>query len=413
MTALPDRGWSRDDIDAQLARFEAADPEFHKTKMSLGIFYGSDEIQQVLHAAHNRFAHNNNLVVYMRPGTQQMENELLAIALELLGGPAGAIATMSSGGTESVFNALFAAKRWAAEAKPHVTAPEIVAPYSAHPAISKAALYLGLTVRKAPQRPDLRGDVDAVGALVGPNTIALVASAPDWTYGYYDDVEAFGRIAVEHDLWLHVDACVGGFIAPFAKALGEDIPPWDFSVPGVRSISADLHKWAYALKPASIVAYRDFGTFFPAMVHLDDWPMADYATPGFTGSRSAGPVAAAWAVMHHLGRDGYERLTRQVLDGKRIYAERLAAVPGVVVTEPGLVQIGFRHESLTLETLVGGMADRGWGHYVCIEPPMAMLFMDPTSLDVVDEYIADLTDLVERGLAGDCSTSFAGFYGGR
>jgi glutamate/tyrosine decarboxylase-like PLP-dependent enzyme len=164
---------------------------------------------------------------------------------------------MSASGTEGTFNALHAARTRARALRPDITSPEVVAPYSAHAAVSKTARYLDLTVRRAPHGADLHCDPAAIESLIGPNTIAIAASAPDWPYGYFDDIPALGRLAQQHDLWLHVDASVGGFISPFVAANGEHVPPWDFSVPGVSTIAAGLGTWGYGMKPTSVLAWRE------------------------------------------------------------------------------------------------------------------------------------------------------------
>lgn len=397
MKSLPREGWSRDQIDRRLSSFVDIDPPRDRARLSIGVHYVSDEIQSVLHRAHNLFS-PHNAALSPRPGTREMQDEVIAIATELLsGGRTGVVTTMSGSGTESGFNACYAARQWARATKPHVARPELVTPASAHPALSKIADYLDLTIRRAPLTADLRCDVAAVEALIGPNTIGIVASAPDWPYGYYDDIPALGRLAIEHDLWLHVDATVGGFIAPFAAAAGEEVPPWDLSVPGVASVAADLGTWAYGMKSASVVAWSDVAHQQYASAPVDDWPIRPYATPGFAGSRSAGPVAAAWAVLHHLGHDGYVLLAHHLMDGKRIYAERLAALPGIEVIEPGFVNINFRHATLTVDAIVAGMAQRGWVHYTCVEPQLVSLYLDASAVDVVDDYVADLADVVRTG----------------
>lgn len=395
MKSLPRVGWTRDQIDRQLLTFHDSDPPLRKTSMSVGVHYVSDEIQSVLQRAHNLFAHQTDMVLLSRAGAREMEQELLAMCSEILsGGTAGVVTTMSSSGTETTFNALHAARSRARILRPDITAPEVVAPFSAHAAVSKAARYLDLTVRRAPHGADLRCDPAAVEALIGPNTIAIAASAPDWPYGYFDDIPALGRLALDHDLWLHVDASVGGFIAPFVAANGEPVPAWDFSVPGVATIAAGLGTWGYSMKPTSVLAWRDSSLVQHSVVAVDDWPVRSYATVGFSGTRPAGPVAAAWAVMHHLGLDGYRLLAEHLVDSKRLYAERLAALPGLRLLEPGLVNLNFRHATIPVETIVEGMSRRGWSHFTCEHPPMVTLYLDAASVDVLDEYVSDLASVL-------------------
>lgn len=395
MRSLPRMGWTRDQIDRQLLTFHDSDPPRKKSSMSVGVHYVSDEIQSVLQRAHNLFAHQSDMVLLSLAGAREMEQELLSICSEVLsGGTRGVVTTMSASGTEATFNALYAARTRARALRPHVTAPEVIAPFSAHAAVSKVCRYLDLVVRRAPQGADLRTDPAAIEALIGPNTIAIVASAPDWPYGYFDDIPAFGRLAIEHDLWLHVDACVGGFIAPFAAAAGEPVPAWDFSVPGVSTIAAGLGTWGYGMKPTSVLAWRDSSLVQHSVVAVDDWPIDSYATVGFSGTRAAGPVAAAWAVMHHLGVDGYRLLAQHLLDSRRLYAARLAALPGIRLLEPGLVNLNFSHATMPVRAIVDGMAQHGWSHFTCDRPPTVTLYIDAASVDVLDDYVADLASVL-------------------
>jgi sphinganine-1-phosphate aldolase len=279
-------------------------------------------------------------------------------------------------------------------AKPHIERPEVLAPFSVHNVLTKAARYLDLTVVRAPLRDDLHADLDALESLIGPSTIAIMGSAPNLAFGYFDDIPQLGRLAIENDLWLHIDATIGGFLAPFMAANGEYVPPWDFAVPGVRSMSASFDKWAYAMKPAAVVAWRDLETKQHSLVTTDDWPLEPVTSTGIGGGRSGGPVAAAWAVFHHLGREGYRTLASHLTEGQREYARRLAAVPGITVVEPGCTVLNFVHESLPPDAILLAMHQRGWRQFACKTPPMVTLNFDAASVDVMEEYMGDLCDVI-------------------
>jgi sphinganine-1-phosphate aldolase len=397
MRSLPDHGEPIDRIERRLDGFLDLDPHRRHVALSLGIHYVSDEIQDVLRRAHNRFAHHDNYFVYMRPGSHAIERDVLAIAEELLGGGDSRVtADFCASGTEATVNALFAARQWARATKPHIRRPEVVAPFSAHNVLTKAATYLDLTVVRAPLRDDLHADLDALEGLIGPDTIAIMGSAPNLAFGYYDDIPRLGRLALEHDLWLHIDATIGGFLAPFVTANGEHVPQWDFSVPGVRSMSAAFDKWAYAMKPAAVVAWRDLETKQHALVTTDDWPLESATSTGIGGGRSGGPVAAVWAVFHHLGREGYQLLASHLTEGQREYARRLADIPGITVIEPGFTVLNFVHETLSPDSIILAMHQRGWRHFACKAPPMVTLNFDAASIDVMDEYVSDLTAVVRE-----------------
>ena len=210
-------------------------------------------------------------------------------------------------------------------------AANIVMPVSAHPAFDKAALLMDLEVRRLPVGPDLRADPAAMEAACDADTILLVGSAPSFPYGVVDDIPALGEVAARRGVPLHVDACVGGWIANFARDLGEDFPPFDFAVPAVASLSADLHKFGFCPKPASTVFFRDTTRSAAAGFDMDVWPNGRFATNTFVGTRPGGAVAAAWAVLNFLGRDGYRDITRRLLEMRRAYEAGVAAIDGLAV----------------------------------------------------------------------------------
>ena len=257
------------------------------------------------------------------------------MALELLGAPPGAVCTLSSGGTESNFLAVMTARNWARVHRPAVAAPEIVMPYTAHPTLNKAAGYLGLKVVRVPVGPDYRADVPAMEAAVGPNTVMLVGSAPPYSHGRIDPVAALGELALRRELWLHVDACVGGFLAPFLRKLGRALPEFDLAVPGVTSISADLHKFGYCLLGASTFSLRDASLRAHQQFDFDEWPYGPYRSVTFAGSRPSSPVAAAWAVLRLLGEDGYLEIARSILRTTELFVEGVRGIDGLsVLFEP-------------------------------------------------------------------------------
>lgn len=402
--ALPKKGTSRDWISAHMDELLAMDPADKYARMSIYSMKGSQDVQDVLLQAFSRVFWKNNLVAIMMPGTQQIEDELLSMCANLLsGGTKGVVTNITSGGTESIFCAIHAAREWARERKPHITKPEFVVPFSAHATLGKAGQYLDVKITRVPVGADFRADISQIKAAIGPNTIGLYASAPNWPYGTYDRVSEFGRVAEERDLWLHVDACVGGFMAPFATKLGYNIPDWDFSVPGVTSISADLHKYAYAMKPASIIAWREQALQKYHYVKISDWPTMEYSAQGFVGSRSAGPVAAAWAVMHFLGEDGYLDYTRRTMETKKRLADGIEAL-GLKVVDNDLCILCYMsgdEQKLPVMTVLAGMTKLGWVHFGTTQPPMIQLILDPVPDQYVEAYLTDLGDVVKKVRAGE------------
>jgi len=401
---LPKKGAVPSDILRHMDDLLAKDPKDKFASMSIYSMKGSAEVQSILLDAFAKVFSKNNLVTVLMPGTQQIEDELLSMCANLLsGGKEGVVTNITSGGTESIFCAINAARQWARETKPHIKEPEFVVPYSAHATLGKAGHYLDVKIKRVPVGADYRADIEAIKGAITENTIGLYASAPNWPYGTYDRVEEFGQVALEHDLWLHVDACVGGFMAPFASKLGYDIPAWDFSVPGVTSISADLHKYAYAMKPASVVAWRDQSLQKYHYVEISDWPTMAYSSQGFVGSRSAGPVAAAWAVMHFLGEEGYLEYTRRTMDNKARLKAGIEEIEGLKVIDNDLCILCYvsEDEKLPIMEVLGGMEQLGWIHFGTLEPPMIQLILDPSPEPYIESYLKDLRMITDKIRSGE------------
>ena len=395
---LPAQGMSADDVLAALSGLKASNPGLRETLMSLGVNYCGDDVFEVATRAQTLFAHDNNVWVEACPGSLEIEQGVLDFAAGLLsGGEPGVVATMTSGGSESIFNAVHAARERAGKLRPDIERPKWVCSFDAHPAITKACHYLGIELVRLPDK-DFRADVEAFAAAVDERTIGLYASAPCFPFGLYDDIPALGALALEHDLWLHCDACVGGFLAPFFARLGEPVPPWDFSVPGVTSVSADIHKFAYGLKPASVTAWRDASLieYHRSGVVVHDWPLGHYESAGFVGSRPTGSVAAAWAVIHYLGEDGYLERAREILRARSALLAGLETIAGIAfpVPPPELQIVTYAGAGgVSVDQLLRGMEERGWIHFADAEPPLVQFLVDPGAGAILDDYLADLAEV--------------------
>ena len=262
------------------------------------------------------------------PSVMALENEVVAMTAGLLGGGAGTAGIFTSGGTESIFLAVKAAR----EARPDVGRPAMVVPISAHAAFHKAAHYLGVELVASELDPGtLAADPDSIAELIDERTILVVASAFGFGHGVVDPVEAIAAVAAERGVACHVDACLGGLILPFLRELGEPIPPFDLSVAGVTSISADLHKYGYAPKGASAVLFADADLRRHAYYACARWPGYTLVNSTVQSSRSGGPLAAAWAVMRSLGHDGYLEAARRTLEATRRVRAGVEAIDGLHV----------------------------------------------------------------------------------
>jgi len=339
-SALPSAGKSFDEVMRLLQAARRRDPAGAKGRMTMFGMTGTDELRAVSEAAYRVFFHYNampagKLASY---SLTELQSEVLATGIAILGGGGDeARGVFTSGGSESNFLALHAIREWARRERGIKGRPQIVAPCSAHPTIDKAAHYLGLDVVRVPLGADLRGDPVAIESAIGDRTAGIVGSAVCWSYGLFDPIPEFAAIARRHSLWLHVDACVGGWIARFVRDAGYDVPPFDLSVPGVASISADLHKYGRTAKPASTVFFRSPDLYEYTMFRFDDWPGGPYVTAGATGSRPGGAIASAWAVINFLGHDGYIDLARRTMQMKQHLIEGLRSIDGIDAWDTDLV----------------------------------------------------------------------------
>jgi glutamate/tyrosine decarboxylase-like PLP-dependent enzyme len=308
---------------------------------------------------------------------------------------------MTSGGTESIFLAAHAARESARRHRPDVTTPEIVAAFSAHPAIDKAAHYLGMRVVRVATGADFRADVAAMAAAVTPRTVMCYASAPTYSLGVVDPVAALGALANERGLWLHVDACVGGVLGPFVRELGYPVAAFGLDLPGVSSLSADLHKSGYAAKGASVILYRDAVREACGRYEFSDWPTGLYAVPTFAGTRPGGAIAAAWAVMHFLGAEGYRRIAATVMQARERLVAGLARIDGLHVWgEPDLWAVAYGAEDCDIHAVADAMTARRWSVGRVRKPPGIHLMLTPVHAPIVDDYLADLAASVATVRAG-------------
>ncbi len=257
MQEIPPQGREYEEILAEMESLRKQDAAWHEGRIFSLVFHRSDAHTEFLKKAHGLFFEGNGLNPLAFPSLKRFENDVVQMSAWLFHGTPQTCGTMTSGGTESILLALKTYRDRARAVSPWIQHPEIVAPTSAHVAFHKAGSYFDIKIVSAPLREDYTVDVQAVRRLITPNTIALVASAPNYPFGTVDDVTELGRVAQEYNLGLHVDACVGGFLLPWVEALGYPVPCFDFRVPGVTSISADLHKYGYAAKGASVILYRD------------------------------------------------------------------------------------------------------------------------------------------------------------
>jgi sphinganine-1-phosphate aldolase len=399
---LPERGMSTSEVLAALDGKRARDARWQDGRTFGMVYDGGPEVREVAHAAAARFLHDNALNTRAFPSLGEIQSEVVAAAADLFHGPPGAAGFMTSGGTESILLAVKAARE-RGHVEREVAAPEIVVATSAHAAFHKAAHYFGLRVRKVDVTSDWRADVEATRAAVTENTVLVVGSAPQYPQGVIDPVPELAEIAATVGASMHVDACMGGFVLPFMEMNGEALPPWDFRVDGVTTISADIHKLGYAPKGASVLIHRDkelrrYQTFV-----FEDWLGGLYASPGMQGTRPGLPMATAWAVMHHLGIDGYKRLTKTTIDAARTMIDGIRTIDGLTVLgEPEAQCLAMAvapdwEGRLDAFEMGDALQRKGWFHDRQRPPDSLHSTVSAGNAPVIHEYLADL-----RACVGEC-----------
>lgn len=359
--SFPKHGLPRQEVLSTMQAARDHDVQWQRGRVFGLVYHISDEIDDLLKEASNLFFSENGLNPTAFPSLRKFEAEIVAMTASLLGGDASTAGNVTSGGTESLLCAVKTARNWARANRPEVTAPEILMPVTAHPAFEKAAEYFDVRVIKAPIRADFRADVDAMRAAITPNTILMIGSAPSYPHGVMDPIRELAALAQERGILFHTDACVGGFVLPFLMKLGYEVPDFDLSVPGVTSISADLHKYGYAAKGASVVLYTDASLRRHQMFVSTDWPGGIYPSPTMAGTRPAGPIAAAWAILNYLGEEGYLEINARVMETVKYLQAGIKAIPGLkILSDPEMSVFAIASDTMDVYQIADELSLRGW-----------------------------------------------------
>lgn len=399
---MPETGRSWDDVRAEMVARGTGDVAWRDGKTAVYVFNAGEEIHALQHDAYGLYMAENGLGPLAFPSLAQMEKEVIAMALGLLNAPEAAAGAMTSGGTDSITMALKAARDFArANGKPR-EGQNIVLARSAHLAFDKAAHLMDIEIRRVPLKDDgsFEADPAAMAAAIDDATLMIVGSAPNFPHGIIDPIAELGKVAEAAGVWLHVDACVGGYFAPFARMNGVPVPDFDFAVPAVKSISADLHKYGYCAKGASTVLFRSEALYRHMPFSMRDWSGAPMKTPTLAGTRPGGAISAAWAVMNVLGVSGYREKQGLVCQTRERIEAAVKALGFEVLGRPLLGLVAFRHPEADTLALYGAMRQRGWFTSFTAEPPSLHLMLSPKHAEVADAYLADLAASLEDVRAG-------------
>jgi glutamate/tyrosine decarboxylase-like PLP-dependent enzyme len=393
---LPAKGKPWPEIAAELQALKAGDPDWKGGRLPALTYFLDEATYEVQGKAYQQFI--SEPVGF--PSSGRMLQDIFAMSLPLFGAPPEAGASFTTGGTESVFQAIKTARARTRELrKERYGRFNIVAPETAHPCLDKAAELMDIEVRRVAVDSERRGNAAAIQAAMDDRTMLVYASAPCYPFGVFDRIEELGALAQSAGVWLHVDACWGGFLAPFARKLGRSIPPWDFSVPGVSSISADLHKFGYAPKGASLVMYRDASVQRYERFEFSNWPRGSYVSPSFLGTKPAGAVASAWSVMQFLGEEGFMEATSRVLEATARLVAGVNAIPGLRCVEPAGECAIVVFESTDAAVDITAVAERllasGWVRGQMREPRGIHQGVNPAHLASMPDYLRALADATE------------------
>ena len=394
---FPQKAMGRTDLLAKMESYREKDTHWQTGRAFCLVYHPGDERADLIKEAYNLFFSENALNPSAFPSLRKFESEVVAMCCDLFNGGENAAGCLTSGGTESILLTINTAREWARKNHPEIKVPEVVIPESAHPAFQKAFHYFDIKFVPVPVGPDYRVDIEKVKAALSPNTILLVGSAPSYPHGVMDPITELAQIALEKGILFHVDACIGGFMLPFAEKLGYKIPPFDFRLPGVTSISADLHKYAYAAKGASVIIYKDAELRKFQFYAYTKWSGGIYASTTMLGTRPGGAIAAAWAALMSIGEEGYLVMAKSTLEAtEKIKNFIRNHVDLKLVAEPDMTLVAFTAEKLDIYTIGDELNLRGWHFDRQQKPPCLHLTISQVHAGVVDEFLIDLDDSVKK-----------------
>ncbi len=400
MAKLPDSGLDKEDILSIMGGLVEKEEERWKSgKVSGAVYHGDPGHVDFLNKVYSLYSQVNPLHSDIWPSAAKFEAEIVSMCAKMLGAENTndeICGVVSSGGTESILLAMKTYRDFAKKEK-GITRPEMVVPVTAHAAFDKAADYFGIKIIHVPVGRDFRADVSAMKRAVTKNTIVMVGSAPSFPHGVIDPIEELSGFARRKNIGFHTDACLGGFVLPFAMKLGYEIPLFDFSLPGVTSISVDTHKYGYAAKGTSVVLYRTKKLRRYQYFTTTDWPGGLYFSPTFAGSRPGGLSAACWAAMVSIGEKGYMDAVKRILEAADRIKKGIERIGDLKILGQPLWVIAFGSDKINIYQVMERMAEKGWSLNGLHKPPCVHICVTlrHTAPGVADEFISDLSEAVD------------------
>lgn len=424
LIAIPERGISLDELRKELVSLKGERDLSQEGKLFAYVYTGSGdhfEIQKEAFSMFNEshfdddsvlqqqkeavklyfeaFMHDNALNPVVFPSLRKFENEVVAMTAHMLHGDGNTVGSVTSGGTESILMAVKTYRDLARAKNPHIKRPNLVAPSSLHPAFDKAGHYFDVEIKHVPvDETTLVCKLHELEAAIDENTIFMAASAPSYPQAIMDQIQEISKIATKHNLPFHVDACYGGFITPWLEKLGHTIPPWDYRVPGVTSISADLHKYGFATKGASVITYKNESIRKYQFFAYSKWSGGLFASPTMAGTRPGGHLASSWAVLRSMGQNGYKEMAEKLYATAEKMRAGVRKLEGVAVLGNPLITgfaFGSTDKKISIFQIADAMEKRGWKTEVQMNPDSIHCTVLPAHVQSSDKWLSDLEEVVQ------------------
>lgn len=396
---IPEKGITPEELFKQMDEMKGGDYKWDSGKVFCLVYPVDSTHHEFLKESYGKFISENFLNPMAFGSLKKMEREVVRMSINLMHGDDKCVGTMTSGGTESIIMAVKAARELSRKKRPWIMKPEIVAPDSAHVALEKACKYFDIKYVPIKTKDDYTANVKAMKKATNRNTIMIYSSAPQYPQGVIDPIEELGEFAHKKKIPLHVDACVGGFMLPWLEKIGEPLEKWDFRVKGVTSISADLHKYGFAAKGASVVLYKSMDYMKHQFFITTNWPGGIYASPNFPGTRPGGAIAAAWATLKKFGEDGYIEQAKKTIKIAKEWRAAISEIPELeILGNPKATLHSFRSidKSVDIYAIADIMIEKGWFFDRQQYPASIHMTMMPSHENTKDDFIKDLKDAVQH-----------------
>lgn len=399
---MPEKGLERSGIIESMERLSKRETSgWRNGYVSGAVYHGDQEHIDFLNRIYALNSQSNPLHSDIWPSASKFEAEIVSMTAKTLSSDqvkeSEVCGTVTSGGTESIMLAMKTYRDWARDNR-RIRRPNMVIPETAHAAFDKASQYFGIKMIKTGLGPDFKADPHAMSAAINRNTIVLVGSAPSFPHGVVDPIRELSRIAAQKGIGFHTDACLGGFVLPWAEKLGYQVPEFDFRLPGVTSISADTHKYGYAAKGASVILYRNKELRRRQYFTTTEWPGGLYFSPTFAGSRPGALSAVCWAAMVSIGEQGYMDATKRILEAADRIKAGIKDTPELRILGDPLWVIAFTSDQVNIYQVLEEMTQRGWSLNGLHKPPCVHICVTlrHTEDGVAQRFVKDLQESVER-----------------